>query len=127
MLNERLAMTVILLVTLLPLTLQATTPAAKPAAVPEEKEGLRLREGEVIEVSGRLELSGDRAIFYPAGEKASLRVLENLALERVTRVLSESRDEREWIVNGTVTEYRGANYILIHKAVQRARKSTVAK
>ena len=117
------------LATALPHRAWANTPAAKPAGAAEEKEGgsLRLREGEVIEATGRLELSGDRAIFYPKGEKASLRVLENLALERITRVLSESRDEREWVISGTVTEYRGANYILIHKAVQRARKETAAK
>jgi hypothetical protein len=89
----------------------------KPAEAPS-----RLREGEAIDTIGKLELSGDRATFYPQGSQASLRVLENLALERITRVLSETRDERLWVVSGTVTEYRGGNYILIHKAVQQARK-----
>ena len=81
-----------------------------------------LREGEVIEVVGKLELAGDRATFTPQNSDVSLRVLENLALERVIQVLSESRDERQWLVSGVVTEYRGGNYLLIHKAIQRAKQ-----
>lgn len=103
--------------------------ATRTDGKPIEKEGgpLRVREGEIIELQGKLELSGDRAIFHPQDAELPLRVLENLALERITRVLSESRDDRDWIVSGMVTEYRGANYILIHKAIQRARKETPAK
>ncbi len=80
-----------------------------------------LREGEIIEVIGKLELAGDRATFTPQNSDVSLRVLENLALQRVIQVLSESRDERQWLVAGVVTEYRGGNYLLIHKAIQRAK------
>lgn len=79
-----------------------------------------------MELAGRLELAGDRAIFYPQ-EGEPLRVLENLALERVTQVLSETREPREWLVTGTVTEYRGTNFILLQKAVQRAKREKVAK
>jgi hypothetical protein len=93
-----------------------TQPADK-AEVPS-----RLREGETIDTIGTLELSGDRAVFHPQGSQTPLRVLENLALERITRVLSESREERLWVVRGVVTEYRGGNYILIQKAVQQAKK-----
>jgi hypothetical protein len=108
----------------------ASTPAAKPTRHegPPEKEGhQRLREGELVELTGKLELSGDRATFHPQEGRQPLRVLENLALERITRVLSESRDDRDWLVSGVVTEYRGANYILIHKAIQRARKDVPQK
>jgi hypothetical protein len=118
---------VILMATLLPTVASASPPASPPPLDSAKETPHRLREGEVLEVTGKLELAGDRAIFYPAGEKNGLRVLENLALERVTQVLSESRDERQWIVSGTITEYRGANYILIHKAVQRALGGTIAK
>ncbi len=77
------------------------------------------QEGEVVEIEGRLELSGDRAIFYPP-EGEPLRVLENLALERVTRVLTESPSDRLWLVSGTITEYRGSHYLLITRAIRRA-------
>src|SRR5690606_19863487 len=46
-----------------------------------------LREGEIIEVVGKLELAGDRATFTPQNSDVSLRVLENLALQRVIQVL----------------------------------------
>jgi hypothetical protein len=47
-------------------------------------------------------------------------VLENLALERIGRALDESRGTRLWVVSGLITEYRGANYLLVSKAVMQA-------
>jgi hypothetical protein len=79
-----------------------------------------LREGQSVELVGRLELSGDRATFFPIDKQPPLRVLENLALERVTRILGESTGEHQWLVSGVITEYRGANYLLISKAVQKS-------
>ena len=118
----------VLLATLLAPGLLANTPAPETApGNDKETHGQRLREGEVIEAIGTLELVGDGATFRPREGQVTLRVLENLALERVARVLGESRDEREWIISGTVTEYRGANYILIQKAIQRPRKPVAVK
>jgi hypothetical protein len=84
----------------------------------------QIREGEMVEFVGALELSGDRAVFYPQEGGEPLRLLENLALERVTRLLRETHAERQWLVSGEITEYRGANFLLLHKAVQRATPST---
>lgn len=127
--RDLLSHAVLLFATILPTGAAAAMPARDGASTAEEKEtsGLRLREGELLEVRGKLELAGDRAVFYPGDEKNGLRVLENLALERITQVLSESRESREWIVSGTITEYRGVNYILIHKAVQRPLKPIPAQ
>jgi hypothetical protein len=44
-------------------------------------------------------------------------VLENLQLERILRTLAESRAQRQCIVSGVITEFRGANYLLVTKAV----------
>jgi hypothetical protein len=83
--------------------------------------GERQREGSrLTDVSGRFELAGDRIMFYPAGGRESYRLLENLALERVGQVLTESRAKQEWTVSGTLTEFRGANYLLLSKAVIKA-------
>jgi hypothetical protein len=46
--------------------------------------------------------------------------LENLALERVARIVSESPDQLQWSVSGMVTEYRGQNYLLITTALLKA-------
>lgn len=97
-------------------------PRSAAAASSAKESSPLLREGEIIEVVGKLELAGDRATFTPQNSDVSLRVLENLALQRVIQVLSESRDERQWLVSGVVTEYRGGNYLLIHKAIQRAKQ-----
>lgn len=80
--------------------------------------GERQREGtRLTDVNGRFELAGDRVTFHPASGRESYRLLENLALERVGQVLSESRAKQDWTVSGTLTEFRGANYLLLTKAV----------
>lgn len=133
MLRRTLAVVTVCLVCALPgsaETMRPPQPAAGEGAPADKRAAAathRLREGETIEMTGKLELSGDRAIFHPGADHAPLRVLENLALERITRVLSETREEREWVVSGTITEYRGANYILIDRAVQRSRQAATAK
>ena len=83
------------------------------------RSGLRQREGtRLTEVNGRFEVTGDRVSFATTDSADSMRVLENLALERIARVLAENRASPEWTISGTVTEYNGANYLLLTKAVQ---------
>jgi hypothetical protein len=113
-----------LLAGLLPMALWAATCVLAHHLIggppaPQASAQQRMREGEVVEFVGTLELSGDRAVFHPQEGGEPLRLLENLALERVTRVLSESHGEHQWQVRGELTEYRGANYLLLLKAVQR--------
>jgi hypothetical protein len=80
---------------------------------------LRLREGvRVADVVGQFEVAGDRVSFAAADATGSWRVLENLALERIGRVLAENRANPQWVISGTITEYNGANYLLVTKAVQ---------
>ena len=78
---------------------------------------LRSREGSLLQDQlGTFKLRGDRIAFVPADSQQSYCVLENLMLERVWRVLSESHG-RKWRVSGIITEYRGANYLLLTRAV----------
>ncbi len=90
--------------------------AGEPGSGERQREGTRL-----TDVVGRFELAGERVTFYPANQgaagKESYRLLENLALERVGQVLSESRARQDWTISGTLTEFRGANYLLLQKAV----------
>lgn len=79
----------------------------------------RWREGELLEDQlGTFELLGERVLFTLASRQQALPVLENLALERVTRLLDQ-RADCPWVVTGTVTEYRGRNYLLLQRAVMR--------
>lgn len=92
--------------------------ALAPSAPPKTAE--RMREGsKLIEVVGEFQFSGDRVVFSPEAGGDSLRVLENLALERIGRQLTEGRGSRTWVVSGVVTEFRGGNYLLVTKAVVR--------
>jgi len=77
----------------------------------------RRREGAQINEVGVFNLVGDRLSFTPTGEETAIRVLENLALERIGLVVQESRTKRDWKVTGVVTEYRGSNYLLLKHAV----------
>ena len=97
----------------------ATRPVAlRRAGEADRASGERQREGtRLTDVSGRFELAGDRITFHPSSGRESFRLLENLALERVGQVLSESRAKQDWTVSGTLTEFRGANYLLLTKAV----------
>lgn len=79
----------------------------------------RRREGsEIIDGVGRFERRGDRVAFLMGDHHAPLVALENLALERVLRVMDEDGlGPIEWRVTGTLTEFRGANYLMIRRAM----------
>jgi len=104
-----------------PLRAPATSGTAAPAVAgsPAAKAAERLREGtRLIDVTGSFQAVGaDSVSFLASGNKDSYRVLENLALQRVSFSLQDDRTLRQWIVSGTITEYRGANYLLLTKAV----------
>jgi hypothetical protein len=84
------------------------------------KSSERLREGtRLSDVPGTFQsVGGDSISFSPGnGSKDSYKVLANLALERISRTLDENRGAKQWIVSGVITEFRGANYLLVTKAV----------
>jgi len=99
----------------------ATTASARSPAAgsPATKASERLREGtRLIDVPGTFQSVGvDNFSFLANGNKDSYRVLENLALQRVSKSLEDNRALRQWVISGTITEYRGSNYLLITKAV----------
>ena len=92
-------------------------------AAPGTKATERLRENtKLVDVVGTFQsIGGESITFTPsgqAGNKDSFRVLENLALQRVGQVLeTENKGARQWTVSGTITEYKGANYLLLTKTV----------
>lgn len=91
-----------------------------PAGTKSDDGGKRLREGtRLIDVEGRFDTNGDRWAFFRADTDESYKVLENLALERIHKVLEETRasDKPQWIISGTMTEFGGANFLLVSKAV----------
>jgi hypothetical protein len=103
-----------------------TPPVAAPANG-QTKPSERLRENtRLVDVAGTFQaIGGDSVAFQPSGGKDSLRVLENLALERISRSLEDNRGSK-WTVSGLVTEYRGSNYLLVTKAVTQQQEADAA-
>jgi len=98
----------------------ATTTAGAAGAKASE----RLREGtRLVEVVGTFQsIGGESVTFTPVGtgtNKDSFRVLENLALQRVSQELEGNKGARQWTVSAEVTEYKGNNYLLLKKIVVR--------
>ena len=88
--------------------------------------GRQMREGTSIKnIAGTFRVTGDRIAFCPEDGTDALPVVENLALERVWRMLEEMGN-RPWSVSGTLTEYRGGNYLLIERAVVRGGNAEAA-
>jgi hypothetical protein len=81
--------------------------------------GGRWREGsKLVDVAGQFKTSGERVAFHAADGKSRFPCLENLNSERVARIVAESPPESlEWIVQGTLTEFRNENYLLVTQAV----------
>ena len=99
-------------------TAQRRPATGSDARADSKKKQSMIREGtKLVDTLGHFKTTGDRATFFSSDGQHRLRGLENLALERVARVLSESSGKLEWSVSGPVTEYRGANYLLITRAV----------
>lgn len=93
----------------LPKTAQSSS---ERASTPREREGTQ-----VSDVLGTFKASGDGAMFYYADGSLRLTALPNLNLERVVQAITDTPGEVQWSVSGTLTEFRGANYLLITRAI----------
>lgn len=77
-----------------------------------------LREGTQIEgAAGAIRRVESRFIFTETRNARELLLLENLALERLARLIERSNRAISCYVTGTVTEYRGVNYLLLKRTV----------
>jgi len=105
----------------------ADEPASPAAAKDTESKAAavkqRVREGaRLLEQQGSFQPAGDRFMFV-GQDQARFMVLENLALQRIALALSEPQTAPTWTVTGIVTEFRGANYLLVTRAVMASDKA----
>jgi hypothetical protein len=90
---------------------------AAPQFSPDSNKTDRLGDGvQMRDQSGYFRISGDRMTFVTTDNQRSLIGLENTLLERITKMTVNNPDKLEWIVSGTVTEYRGRQYLLVSQA-----------
>ena len=106
----------------------AATPdasATRAANAGDEKPAPRFREGtSLIDCVGVFKPTGDRLTFFAREGRRRFVVLENLSLERIYRVMADNRTQLQWTVNGTVTEFRGVNYLLVQRATYGSLRAT---
>lgn len=78
----------------------------------------RIREGtEFNDQVGYFRITGNRVTFFTADGRGRFMGLENLNLERISRAISDNPAQLEWMISGEITEYRGANFLLVHRAI----------
>ncbi len=110
---------------------------AKPAAVeekPELKSGIdgyqtngRWREGTRLhQVQGTFATNGERLQFTTSDGKVQILATENLLADRVLRSIQESSDPLAWTIQGTMTEYKGTNFLTLNYATILAKKTKLA-
>lgn len=76
----------------------------------------RKREGVAFEAEGYVQDTGERHTFISLDGKERLVLLENLALDRVALSVRDATSKTRWKVSGTVTEFQGANFLLLKGA-----------
>lgn len=115
-------------------------PPTSPGGVIEKPKDVPLEPGSALVRSGRLLPEGYRLVDRPGrmaespdggwmfvfeergrGElEAPIRLLPNRYLEQMERVSEDGGQPLVFVVSGDVTEYRGANYLLVQKLLIRA-------
>ena len=106
-------------------SLEVRNRADEASRAPSADAPQRLREGSALtDVLGYFELTADGATFRSLDGKARLVGLQNLNLQRIAEAVREHPDRLEWVVSGTVTEYRGANFLLIKRALLKTRSTS---
>jgi hypothetical protein len=94
---------------------------ASPLSAPP---GQCLREGtKIVDRLGHFRMTGDRVTFFTADGSRHFVGLENLNLERIARAIEEDTAQLQWSVTGTVTEYRGANFLTVECAILKGQKA----
>lgn len=89
-------------------------PGETPAVPPMLKENTRLidRTGRILSLSADLGVGTiPRSVFQPSGELGYYILLENKLLEKVEA--QTRHGERDVKISGTVSEYRGQNFLLL--------------
>lgn len=81
---------------------------------------------ELVNQVGRFSMSGDRVVFI-AADGQQLIALENLPLQQVAKTIDGNTAPLQWIVSGKVTEYRGANFLLLSRAERVNESKAVTK
>jgi hypothetical protein len=82
------------------------------------------REGaRVIQMTGQFQAASDSIQFTSSDGKLQIIAIQNLMLQRVHQTITETADVKDhnWVINGIITEYRNANFIILTHAVLKSK------
>ncbi len=105
--------------------------AAIPAVVPDsgettvgdERAGQLLREGaRLVNQPATCRSVGDRLLVELPHTSLPLAVLENLAAQRILKAIQDDIGGGQWIINGSITEFQGRNYILLDRVLRQSKQ-----
>lgn len=93
----------------------------KPIAAPAARQGSRanqIREGTAFKDKYVFfRETGDQIVLYTVEDNQRFACLKNLALERILTTIQVKPERQFWKIAGEFTEFRGENFVLIHRAV----------
>ncbi len=99
-----------------PVVSDPTNPDGSPAGKAAVKK--RIREGAaLIEKRVFFRETGNRTTLYTVDENDRFVCLENLNLQRILQAIEEKPERSIWKIDGTFTEFKGENFVLITRAV----------
>jgi hypothetical protein len=91
---------------------------SKTSAPGSDRPQQRIREGtEIVDHLGCFKIVGDRVLFFSGKDGQRFVGLENLNLERIARDVANRPEPLQWRVSGSVTEFRGNNFLLVERAI----------
>lgn len=97
---------------------QRTEKPLETGVTKEDVKRKRLREGTTFQ--GKrvfFRALGNRTVMHSLEGNESYVCLENLNLERILKAIDDKPARGVWKVDGTFTEFRGENFVLIQRAV----------
>lgn len=105
----------------------ASIPAVAPdfgkSATGDERADQMLREGaRVVNQAVTCRGVGDRLLVELPHSSTPLVVLENLAAQRILKAIQDDIGGEQWIINGSITEFQGRNYILLDRVMRQSRQ-----
>lgn len=86
------------------------------------REGTRL-----VDQLGQFKVTSDRISFTSADGSLRFDCLENLCCQRVARTVTDSPETLVWSVTGELTEFRGANFLLLTEAILKPKPARASR
>ncbi len=99
---------------------QASTASASGGSTSLLREGTRVanQDGQFSQADGVWFFTPTASAGSRESSSSRIRVLENLALQRVVQMIQQDPSDNRWVISGVITEYFGENRVMVSMAVR---------